>query len=182
MAVLEFGGNVPAGHTQIEWTAAVPAGYTQIEWSRSVGTIDSRAPLEWIASAAGNSLAANAALSVEWAESVVRDMLAPAEGEGSMRVDRRIPIENTGGISLVTDTVALIEIIAVSRRDDSMPVEAARLLFRADAVANMEALSAAIDDLWIELEAGFLIPATLLTVERGRILATPGRLRILRVY
>ena len=152
MAVLEFGGNVPAGYTQIEWTAGVPAGYTQIEWTRSAGTIDSRASLEWIASTAGNLLAVNAAVLLEWVGSAVRDILAPAESESAVRIDRRIPIETI------------------------------RLLFPANAIANMEALGAASGDLWIERESGFVIPAPLLTIERGRLLATHGRLRILKVY
>jgi hypothetical protein len=73
MAVLEFGGTVPAGHTQIEWLTTLPPpdsttplspSSSQIEFAAAL-QCDALLPLEWQGSAAG-SLVANSAAYLEW--------------------------------------------------------------------------------------------------------------------
>ena len=66
--------------------------------------------------------------------------------------------------------------------DIGMPTESGGLLFHTDTVANLEASASAVSDAWIQAESGFTIPAMLLSVEHGRILATPGRIRLLKAH
>jgi len=148
-----------------------------IEWLGRAG-IDPRTELESL----GHAL-------------VVFDDISPMESVGGQRADANGNAEATGAIRresptnaetgglLDVDALAQIEALGLLLRDVGILTESVGgLLFRTETVVSLEALLSAAGDTWswVELEPGFLIPATLLSVDEGRILATPGRIRLLK--
>jgi hypothetical protein len=111
---------------------------------------------------------------------VAFDIVAALENLAALRRAAAPLIEASGALAL--DTRFPTELSSLLARDFRSGAESAGMLLRGDTIADLETLIKAAGDVWVALESGFLIPAPLLSVERGRILATPGRLRILKVY
>jgi hypothetical protein len=113
-------------------------------------------------------LLGNSAALAEWAGSLVVaiDALLPIEGAAGLGADLRVLAEILSTSQAITgDAHSPIEILGAILREASLPDES---------------LAAARAELLAELEAGVTIPAALLSIARGRLLASPGRIRLTR--
>ena len=189
----------PTGDTRalLEWPGAVSRdNNTPIAAKATVLRFGAGFEIEFQA-ASNSSLFADTGAAIEYIARAAADRLAPLEGLGQAVVafDTFAGLESVAALRGAAPAAA--EGLAVLSGDGLLPVEAGGslvrdfsaaaetaglLLLRSDAIAVVETLIDAAADVWVALELGFLIPAALLSVERGRILATLGRLRILKVY
>jgi hypothetical protein len=179
-----------------EWSSTVSLdGAAAIETPAGVLRVGAGFAVEFHA-AGYSSLVANAGAAIEYTARATADAPARLEslGQAIVAIDifaasesatglrSTAPAAAEGLVGLSPNRLLRIEAAGSLVRDISAASESAGVLLRSDPIAVLELLTDAAGDVWVVLESGFLIPATLLSVERGRIVATPGRLRILKVY
>jgi hypothetical protein len=152
----------------IEWTGTLSAAVTA----------ESGAPIEWVgvfhadrpvaAETLGDISVDMHAMVAELLVTARRGQTAPLEMLSIVQLEAGLQGETLGQALIVFDI--------------GMPIESGAVLIGPDPIANLEASLSAVSETWIGPESGFTIPAMLLSVEQGRILAAPGRIRLLKAH